>query len=182
MKRIFIWMAVLSVLLSSGCAKKEKPAISIGPTAITAEEFQQAYEKSNQAKNGQLSRKEFLSSLITRKLILQEAELAGLDKDPQFLEGLQIFWEQALMKLVLAKKLNELSLITRVSEKEIVDYYRRHKESDFSEKELPEVHDQIRMLLLRIKKQLEVQRWTSSLKRKSKINIDYGLLQIPEDK
>ena len=182
MRKIFIMIAGLSVLFLGGCVKKEKPAITIGPTVITVEEFQQAYDKANQSRNGQLSRREFLNSLVTRKLILQEAEQAGLDKDQQILEGLQIFWEQALMKLVLAKKLNELSLITRVSEKEIADYYQRHKESDFSGKDISEVHEQIRMLLLRIKKQLEVQRWTSSLKRKAKINIDYGLLQIPENK
>jgi len=182
MTRVFIWLAIFCVFLSAGCAKKEEPAINIGSIVITAEEFEQAYQKSRSFRPGELSRKEFLDNLVTRKLILQEAEVLGLDKDQQFLESLQLFWEQALMKLVLARKLNELTLVCRVSEKEISDYFLRHKENDFQGKELTGVHDQIKTLLHRIKQQLELQRWTSSLKKKAIINIDYGLLQIPRDK
>jgi hypothetical protein len=180
MKRLFV--AIFVMLLFAGCAKKEKPAIAIGPITITAAEFEQAYQKSKISRSGTLSRKEFLDVLVTRKLILQEAEELGLDKDPQFLDSLQIFWEQALFKLVLARKLNELSLSGKISEKEISDYYFRHKDSDFQGKELAEVHDQIRMLLFRIKQQLQLQNWTKALKKNAKVSIDYGLLQIPEGK
>jgi hypothetical protein len=182
MRKFFVGIAIIGALVSCGCAKKEKPAIAIGSIAITAEEFEQAYQKVRSSRSGEVSRKEFLDTLVTRKLILQEAEVLGLDKDQQFLESLQLFWEQALLKLVLARKLNELTLVSRVSEKEVSDYFERHKENDFQGKELAEVHDQIKTLIHRIKQQLELQRWTSSLKKRANINIDYGLLQIPSDK
>jgi hypothetical protein len=182
MTKVFICFAIFCVFLSAGCSGKEKPAISIGTIQITASEFEDAYLKTKVSRGTEISRKEFLDFLITRKLVLQEAEILGLDKDPQFLESLQSFWEQALLKLVLARKLNEWSLIGKVSEKEIETYYQRHKESDFPGKELSEVRGQIKALLFRIKQQLEIQRWTSSLKRNSSINIDYDLLQIPKDK
>ena len=182
MRKFFVGITIICVLVSCGCAKKEKPAISIGSISITAEEFEEAYQKTKGARGGEVSRKEFLESLVTRKLILWEAEILGLDKDQQFLESLQLFWEQALMKLVLARKLNELTLVCRVSEKEVSDYFQRHKENDFQGKELIEVHGQIKTLIHRIKQQLELQRWTSSLKKRVNINIDYGLLQIPRDK
>ena len=182
MGKLFIGIAIICTFVSCGCAKKEKPAISIGSISITAEEFEAAYQKTKGARGGEVSRKEFLESLVTRKLILWEAEILGLDKDQQFLESLQLFWEQALMKLVLARKLNELTLVCRVSEKEVSDYFQRHKENDFQGKELIEVHDQIKTLIHRIKQQLELQRWMSSLKKRASINIDHGLLQIPRDK
>lgn len=172
---------IVCLLLSAGCVKKEKPAITIGPIAITAAEFENAYQKASVARGGGISRKEFLDALVTRKLILQEAEVLGLDKDPQFLESLQIFWEQSLFKLVLARKLNELVLACKVSEEEIADYYQRHKESDYAGKELLEAHDQIKTLLSRIKQQLELQRWTAALKKNAAINIDYGSLKITND-
>jgi hypothetical protein len=182
MRKVFIWSLIFSALLSAGCVKKERPAVTIGPIAITAEEFQQAYEKAQNTGGEKISRKEFLDVLIKRKLMLKEAETLGLDKDSQFLEGLQVFWEQSLLKLVLARKLNELSLIAGVSEKEITDYYQRHREKDYQGLEISQVHDQIKMLLSRIKQQLEIQRWIASLKRRARINVDYDLLQIPKDK
>jgi hypothetical protein len=182
MRRLSIGIAIICLLMSSGCAKKEKPAITIGSIGITAEEFEQAYQKVRISRSGEISRKDFLNSFVTRKLILHEAEILGLDKDPQFLESLQVFWEQSLFKLVLARKLNELALVCRVSEKEISDYFQRHKENDFQGKELAEVHDQIKSLIYRIKQQLELQRWTASLKKNAIINIDYGLLRFPQSK
>jgi hypothetical protein len=182
MKKIFIWLAVSCIFLSAGCAKKEKPAISIGPITLTAEEFETAYQKARGPNTGVPGRKEFLDILIARKLVLQEAEILGLDKDPQFLESLQLFWEQSLLKLVLARKLNELSLICKVSDKEVSDYYQRHKDSDFQGKELAEVQGQIKTLLYRVKQQLELQRWTTSLRKNARINIDYDLLGIPKNK
>jgi hypothetical protein len=182
MKRIFILFAVLGVSLSGGCVKKEKPAVCIGPVEITAGEFEAAYQQAWGSSATKPGRKEFLDMLVNRKLILMEAEELGMDKDPQFLENLQIFWEQSLMKLVLARKLNELSVVCVVSDKEINDYYERHKESDFPGKELAEARDQIKTLLYRIKQQLELQRWVTGLKKRSKVTFDLELLQIPGDK
>jgi hypothetical protein len=182
MRKIFIWFAVSCVFLSAGCAKKEKPAITIGPITLTAEEFESAYQKAQGPGSRAAGRKEFLDVLISRKLVLLEAETLGLDKDPQFLESLQLFWEQSLLKLVLARKLNELSIVSKVSDKEIADYYQRHKDADFQGKELAEVQGQIKTLIYRIKQQLELQRWTSSLRKATTINIDYELLGIPKNK
>ncbi len=182
MRRFFTVLSVFFLIICAGCAKKEKPAITIGPTDITAEEFQDAYQKARDLQGNKFSRKEFLDLLIKRKLILQEAEALGLDKDPQLLDGLQRFWEQALMRIVLSRKINEFSTSCKVSEKEIYNYYKRHKETDFQGKELSEIHDSIKLLVYRIKEQLEVQRWMEWLKKKARVSVDYDALQIPKDK
>jgi len=49
----------------------------------------------------------------------------GLDKDPMFLQSLQLFWEQSLMKMVIGRKINESTLVIRVSDNELKDYYDR---------------------------------------------------------
>jgi hypothetical protein len=163
-----------------GCAKREQAAITIDSITISANEFEEAYQSGHTVTGRDLSRKEFLDWLISRKLMLKEAETLGLDKEPKFLQGLQLFWEQSLLKFIVARKMNELAIICQVSEKEIIDYYERHKDKDYAGKEIPEVHDQVKLLLFRIKERLELQRWSAFLKRKAKININYNLLNIPK--
>jgi len=174
---------LLGVLLLSGCGQgTQKAAISIDKIRISAAEFEEAYRNARMTARQDLSRKEFLDTFVIRKLMLREGEILGLDKDPQFLQGLQTFWEQALLKFVLARKVNELAVVCRVSDEEIEKYYRSHKETDFAGKELAEVREQIRTLLFRIKNRLELSRWTDNLKRRAAIKIDYRQLNVPEGK
>ncbi|MDD5347022.1 MAG: hypothetical protein PHT59_00235 [Candidatus Omnitrophica bacterium] len=178
---LFVLTGVCAASCLAGCAQKEKPAVTIDDIRITAQEFNDAFAKENMFQQGQLSRKEFLDLYLSRKLMLKEAEELGLDKDPQFLTSLQLFWEQALLKLVLARKLNELAVSARVSEEEIDSYYQRHKDIDYAGKELSEVHDQVKFLIFKIKQRLQLKNWESGLRRRAKIEVDYDLLNIPKE-
>ena len=181
MKRLSALLFV--ALLLCGCSPEtDKTVITIDTIKIKAGEFEEAYRNARMASSYDLSRKDFLGMFVTRKLMLKEGEALGLDKDPHFLENLQVFWEQALLKFVLARKANELAVICRVSDDEIEKYYQSHKDTDFAGKELPEVSGQIRNLLFRIKHQNEMKRWTDSLKRKASVTIDYKRLGIPTGK
>ena len=51
------------------------------------------------------SRQNFLSALIDRKLLLQYAQKEGFDKETSFLQTIERFWEQSLLKIVLDKKM-----------------------------------------------------------------------------
>jgi len=177
--RLFLAM-LAAVLLLGGCGQqKQKTVITIDNIKITAGEFEEAYRIAKMTTRYDLSRKEFLDTFIMRKLMLKEGEALGLDKDRRFLENLQVFWEQALLKFVLARKSNELAVVCRVSDEEIEKYYASHKDTDFAGKELSEVSGQIRAFLFKIKNQMEFSRWTSTLKRKAAISIDYKELNIP---
>jgi hypothetical protein len=182
MRTYFIVLLCCIVLWGSGCAKKQKPVITIGPIEISAQEFESAFQQGKLQSGGELTRAEFLQLYINRKLFLKEAEFLGLDKDPQFIQSLQTFWEQSLMKSVIARKINESTLVIRVSDNEIVDYYERHKDTDFSGKQLADVKTQIKMLLFQIKQKLQLQEWIKNLRKSTKINIDYRQLQILPDK
>lgn len=173
-------MFALSILLCTcwGCLKKEKVAIKIGSIPITVKEFNEAYEEGRFQYGVDLSRQDFLDSYIVRKLILKEAEDLGLDRDPQVLKSLQIFWEQALLKLALARKINEMSVPIEVTDEEILELYQAHKDTDYAGKEFSIVRDEIKMLIFRRKHQQVLQEWTDKLKRHKKVAIDYHLLGI----
>jgi hypothetical protein len=176
-------VVLAAALLLGGCGQqKQRTVITIDNIRISAGEFEEAYRNAKMTARYDLSRREFLDMYIMRKLMLKEGETLGLDKDPRFLENLQIFWEQALLKFVLARKANELAVVCRVSDEEIEEYYQSRKDTDFAGKDLNEVREQIRVLLFKIKNKLELSRWTDNLKRKATIKINYEQLNIPTGK
>lgn len=182
MRLFFILLMCLVLLSSAGCEKREKPAIRIGSIPVTAAEFDAAYQDGRFQSGRELSREEFLELYINRKLFLKEAEDLGLDKDPIFLQGLQLYWEQALMKSIIARKINESTLTIRVSDNEIADFYERHKDTDFAGKGLDEVRAQIKILLFQVKQKIDLQNWMSNLRENTKIKYDYDLLRIKPQK
>lgn len=170
---------VLLFLLVSGCVwfeENEKPAIKIGKIQISSEQFQREFDSSGFAKKGK--KKDFLDTLITRKLILLEAEKLGLDKDPEFLHDVQDFWQQSLLKLVLDKKIKKLAVDVSVGEEEIKSYYIKNKDKKFADKEFGQAYDQAKWMLLRDKQEDAIVNWIDSLKNDSKVVIDYKLLGI----
>jgi hypothetical protein len=181
MRTFIIVMMCFACWFEAGCAPKEKAALSIGSISISAQEFDAAYREGKMQSGRELSRKEFLDLYINRKLFLKEAEVLGLDKDPLFLQSLQLFWEQSLMKSIIARKINESTLVIRISEREIFDYYERHKDSDFAGKQIDEVKTQIKLFLFQVKQKLELQNWMKNLRRRTAIDIDYDQLQISPD-
>ena len=182
MRTLIMVMMCLVFCCEMGCSPKEKPALSIGSINISAQEFEAAYKDGKIQTGRDLSRKEFLDLYINRKLFLKEAEALGLDKDPLFLQSLQLFWEQSLMKSIIARKINESTVVIRISDKEILDFYDRHKDTDFAGKQLDEVKTQIKVLLFQVKQKIELQNWMKNLRARTTVTIDYDQLQISPDK
>ncbi|MFH1479167.1 MAG: hypothetical protein ABIG92_05290 [Candidatus Omnitrophota bacterium] len=177
MKRISIILLMLFLVSGCGLSLEERPAIRIGNIDVSVEEFNRAFESANIAHGGELGKKEFLDTFISRKLVLKEAEKIGLDKDKDFLGDIQLFWEQYLLKRALSSKTKELSLAIDVTDKEVKDYYNEHRDG-FLDKELSGVYDNIKWILLKNKQRDAVEDWAGSLKKKAKIKIDYDLLGI----
>ncbi|MFH1457704.1 MAG: hypothetical protein ABIG31_00860 [Candidatus Omnitrophota bacterium] len=173
-------MFALSIILCAcwGCSKKEKVAIRIGDISITASEFNDAFEEGRFQSGMELSRKDFLDATIVRKLILKEAEDLGLDSDPQVLKSLQIFWEQTLLKLALARKINEITVPINITDEEIIAFYEENKDEDFAGKEFSDIRNEIKLVLFRKKQQQALREWTDNLHNKKRIVIDYQLLGI----
>jgi len=181
MKKSMLIILALFLLAALGCAKRENEVIRIGGIGFTLEEFMTAFKSSPSASAGEAGRREFLDSFITRKLMLKEAEQMGLNEDPKFLQGVQLFWEQSLLKLVLTKKSYDLSKVIKVEDKEIQDFYNNLKEQNIVDKDISKMYDQIKLILLKEKQREAIQDWIDSLKRETKIIIDYESIGLEKD-
>jgi hypothetical protein len=175
-RNVFFILIVLS-FVTAGCAKKQKVAISIGDIEVTAQEFESELKDSRYPPDSS-GRKAFLTQLVRKKLILKEAELMGLDKNPQFLKDIQYYWEQGLLKLALAQKSKELMLNMQVTDNEISSYYQAHKDTDFAEAELSKVYDHIKWFLFQEKQTAALANWVDDLERRNAVKVDNSLIGI----
>ena len=118
---------ILAVLMIGGCkcqAKNKQVLARINNYEITKQEFNEEFKDSAYGvSDTEESRKSFLENLINRKLILQDAQRQGLDKDSAFLKSIERFWEQSLLKVMLDKKSKDISLLKGAVKKEAVNAY-----------------------------------------------------------
>ena len=105
-----------------------------------------------------------------------------LNKDPDFLSDIQLFWEQSLLKRVLLKKAGEAVSQAGISDSEAENFYNQEKESEFTGKSFAQVKDQVKMLVARQRQQKMIDDWFNQMRRQANISIDYQLLKIPLDK
>jgi hypothetical protein len=78
-------------------------AIVINDRTITSTEFERLYSQ----QHGQ-SKTDFINSLITKELLIQESRKLGIDKDESFRKSIQNFYEQSLIKLLIDRKISSL--------------------------------------------------------------------------
>ncbi len=55
------------------------------------------------------AKEELLEEMITKNILIQEAQAQDFDKDKAFMKEIERYWEQALLKLLLKKKTEEFS-------------------------------------------------------------------------
>lgn len=121
MNKILIFLVILALILGCGRRGSQDRQIlaKVNNYEIGLQEFEEEFKGSPYAgDNTPQAKREFLKNLINRKLILQDAEKKGLDKDKDFLRMVERFWEQSLLKLALDKKSREIAGITINKEKQ----------------------------------------------------------------
>jgi len=114
-----------------------------------------------------------LDEMINRELLLEEAQRANIDKDPEFMRQIENFWRLSLIKELLKNKIAQIEAVTTVSDQEIADEYAREKGLT---KTLPEMSPEIKGIIFREKVQRTLQAWEDSLKTKAVIKRSYGVL------
>jgi len=63
---------------------------------------------------------DYLESVITRELLIQEAKRQGIDKEEKFRQSIQSFYEQSLVKILMDRQYEKLKV--DLSNKEIEEY------------------------------------------------------------
>jgi len=68
-----------------------------------------------------------LNILVDKKLLIQEAKKRALDQNERFIKTIQAFWEQTLIRDLIADEDMKLSESVKISKKEIDEYYNKLK-------------------------------------------------------
>lgn len=118
---ILIILLIVSVVAIYELNKKEKiqedAAIIINKKVIKRDEFEKLYSlQPSYLKD----RQEFINTLITKELLIQESQKEGIDKEESFRRSLQNYYEQSLIKLLMDRKFSSLEI--GVNEREINKY------------------------------------------------------------
>lgn len=104
--KIILFVLLLVAFGILGCSKKpEKNNVvaKINDYTVTIEDFEQ---EKKMALSG-ASKEEILDDIITKELLLEEAQKMGFDKDKKFMKEIENYWKQALIKRIISYKGNE---------------------------------------------------------------------------
>lgn len=109
--------AVIGYALIPTPVSTKKPALIINDRVITTDEFNRLYA----SQPPHLRKKsDFINSLITKELLIQESQKEGIDKEESFRRSIQNFYEQSLIKLLMDRKFASLQIT--VSDDELNRY------------------------------------------------------------
>jgi hypothetical protein len=178
MKKLALYVLLFAFL---GCEKAPmKPAVvTINNYSISLAEFDREFRDSPMAKKDtREARKQFLDMLINRKLILQEAQKLGLDKDAEFLKSIERFWEQSLLKAYLDRKTQEVAGQIFISDFAVEQAYKNLQAEGKTEKSYAEMYRTLKWDLARAKEAELMDKWLKDLKSKAAIEVNTGLLKV----
>lgn len=125
------------IISLAACSKKETAKSGtylarVDGTTITQAEFDREIQSlpdyARQVFEGPGGKEKFLDEMVKKEVLFQEAGKQGLDKDPEFIKKMEDVRKMALISDLLEK--NVMSGV-RVTDKEVSDYYDRHK-SEFT--------------------------------------------------
>ncbi len=153
--------------------KEQDYLVKINNYTITVPEFKEEFLASAYAKdNTPESRREFLAMLIRRKLILQDAQARGLDKDKEFLKSIERFWEQSLLKRVMDKKSQEIAGSIVIPDSTVETVYNKLKSEGKADKPFDQMRGQIKWSLTQIQESQAINKWTVSLYKSATIKLN----------
>lgn len=168
----------LFIFACQGRRADENVLARVNDYEITKEEFEEEFKESMLGMDDTLkSRKEFLNQLINRKIILQEAQAQGLDKEQGFLKLIEKFWEQSLLKVALDRKGREISGSVHISDSEAEERYKKMQEEGRVDKPYEQVYTQIKWEIMRNKEAKAMSDWIAELHNRADVKINYGLLR-----
>jgi len=168
---LVIFGLIFGILLLKG-KKKEDYLVKINDYTITMQKFEKDFKDSAYATNDTPeSRSEFLNGLIKRKLILQDAQTKGLDKDKEFLMMIERFWEQSLLQRAINEKNKEISSSVNVSDKAIEDEYKKLQREGKADKPYGQMYSQIKWSLKRAEESKAMQSWIAELYKNANIKM-----------
>lgn len=169
---IFV-LLVFGFYLGRNYLTKARYVVKINNFRMTKEEFEDYFKEINiTGEDSPSMREKVLEELIGKKLILQEAEKEGLNKDKEFLKALESYYEQLLFKLIVDEKSKQLGSRVIVTDEEVKQRYNKLVENNLVTKPLEEIYTQIKWQVFREKQTQVLTDWLEELRQRAKIEID----------
>jgi len=146
MRRITISVLIIFLLLAvAACAKKEGPTgpylAKVGNATITQADLEREMKNLPEFAQalfaGSGGKEKFLNELVKKEILYQEAVKKGLDKDPEYLKKVEDYKKITLIGSLLEK---EIEAKSKVTEKDVKDYYDKHKEEISSVSQIKASH------------------------------------------
>jgi len=177
----FLLIAGLSCW-SSGCSGKpssEKIVLRINNYTITTGEFNELFNEMRATEDTPENRQLFMENLINRKLLLQEAQRRGLDREKEFLKSIERFWEQSLLKIIIEEKVKEIEGNISFTEEEIQQRYMEWvKINPDDVRPLEDMGELIKWELLKTKQNKILELWIEGLKKDTRVKINKKALGV----
>jgi hypothetical protein len=173
---ILTGLAALMSACGDGGLNKDKPVVKVNDYVIGEEDFQRALARSAQFHDvvglSLEDRRRILDEQIRKELLIQAAIKQGLDKDPEFRQTIERYWEQTLIAFLLKRQCVEAGKCVVVTEEEID---RRCRElaakSGADPASLSALREQVGQEILEERKTALLEEWTQELRKKAKIEI-----------
>lgn len=152
-------------------AEVQKPALIVNELKLSPSELQQelafALQSSREAGRAEAGAEpEWLSRLIERELLVQEAQRLGLDRQPDFMRTIERFWKEALIKQLVDRKAREINAQVHVYEPDIEAFLQQFPHAFESRDDMERA--------IRTRKQAEaMDQWVEQLKAQARIVIDH---------
>jgi hypothetical protein len=124
MKYLFILLAIVITMTAitgyliwpDQLKEKKDILVTINGHAISRNDIQ---EKGGAGSHHEIGN-DFLDAVISKQLLIEEAQKLNIDQEPNFRKELQNFYEQSLIKVLLERK--NTSLQVHVSDQEVENY------------------------------------------------------------
>ncbi len=174
----------ISSVTLSGCSPKtaeatgEKPVVTINRLQLTKSDVKQEINDASlivhEAVNPSETEPEWLTNLVDRELLVQEAQRLGLDREPAFMRTIERFWKEALIKQLLNRKAQEIGDHVHVYDPEVEAYYKKLSEEKTEQPLAPlsDLQEEIRREVRQQKESEAMETWISELKKKANIVVD----------
>ncbi|MFA5334936.1 MAG: hypothetical protein WC316_04730 [Candidatus Omnitrophota bacterium] len=110
-KLIWLMLVALAVSCLQGCSrgKPGKEVIAtIGSYSLYRSDFMSELSLYPAEYRDKVTKEQILDGIIQKKILLLEAQRRGLDRDPQFMNMVERFWEQSLLRSLLDVKSEEV--------------------------------------------------------------------------
>ena len=109
----------LALALCCGCSPRQdkEAVIRINNYFMSAQEITHELNSLSSFERAGKTNDELIYGIIEKKLLLLEAQREGLDKQAPFMEMVEHFWEQSLLRAITEKKIKEFSADIKTADK-----------------------------------------------------------------